>query len=85
MLVATHSDTVAPRKISQGDGAEELRRKVDERFGAVFSIEETVAVVDAHAANSPGMKVRMTRVTGRQGGTLMYRLSRPHCWPRRRA
>ena len=72
--MATHSDAVAPRKTGQGDGAEELRRKVDERFGAVFSIEETVAVVDAHAANSPGMKVRMTRVMGRQVVTLMSRL-----------
>jgi hypothetical protein len=60
LLVATHADLARPgRKASNGGGAdtEELRRKVEERFGAVFSIEESVAVVDTHAASSPGIKV----------------------------
>jgi hypothetical protein len=58
LLVATHADLARPgRKTSSGGDTEELRRKVEERFGAVFSIEERVAVVDSHAASSPGIKV----------------------------
>ena len=62
MLVATHGDLARSRRPDVEE--KELRRKVEEKFGWVFNIEESVAVVDAHAASSPGIKVRILTQPG---------------------
>jgi death-associated protein kinase len=51
VLVATHGD-LAKSKTSN----EELRRKVEARFGNVFTVEDLSLVVDSHAASSQGLK-----------------------------
>jgi len=51
VLVATHGD-LAKNKTSN----EELRRKVESRFGNVFTLEDLSLVVDSHAASSQGLK-----------------------------
>ena len=56
MLVATHMDTVK-RSGGQMVNMEDLRRKVVDRFGHVFSLEENIITLDTHAAGSQEIKI----------------------------
>merc|ERR1719445_3021050 len=51
ILVATHGD-LARNKAAN----DELRKKVESRFGNVFTLEDLTLVVDSHAASSQGLK-----------------------------
>ena len=60
VLVGTHADKANIRKTSNGDysskPAEELKQKVSDKFGNIFSLEETLLMIDCHAAGSPDIK-----------------------------
>ena len=52
VLVGTHAD----RLRSQAGQADELRKKLNQKFGNIFNIEKTTLSLDTHAAGSQEMK-----------------------------
>ena len=60
VLVGTHADKANIRKTSNGDYSskqtEELKQKVLDKFGNIFNLEETLLMIDCHAAGSPDIK-----------------------------
>ena len=70
VLVGTHADKANIRKTSSGDysskPAEELKQKVSDKFGNIFNLEETLLMIDCHAAGSPDIKTLKTVIQQRK-------------------
>ncbi|XP_069694753.1 death-associated protein kinase 1-like isoform X2 [Periplaneta americana] len=67
LLVATHPDTSRTPRTPQGNyissQAERLLAQLHDKFGTSFEIHQQVLVVDAHVANSPGIRAVKSYLT----------------------
>ena len=67
LLVATHPDTSRTPRTSQGhyisSQTERLLSQLTDKFGTLFEIYNRILIVDAHVANSPGIKAVKSYLT----------------------
>ena len=64
LLVGTHPDTSRTPRTLQGlyvsSQAERLLNQLMDKYGSLFDLHDEILIVDAHVANSPGIKAIKT-------------------------